>query len=51
MCMYREYMGTLRYGISLQVCSLVRFGVEHKKRNSVSPSNQVLFCLLHTHLT
>ena len=25
--------------------------VEHQKRNSISPSNHVLFCLLHKNLT
>ena len=29
----------------------VRYWVEHKKRNSISPSNHVLFFLLYKHLT
>ena len=34
-------MGTRRYGISLRV--------EQEKRNSVSTSNHVLFCLSYKH--
>ena len=29
----------------------VRYWVKHEKRNSISPSNHVLFCLLYKHLT
>ena len=35
------YMGARRYGISLRV--------EHEKRNSISTSNHVLFCLSYKH--
>ena len=46
-------MGVHRYGISLPVfnlmCSLVRYKVKHEKRNSISTSSRVLFCLLHKH--
>ena len=28
---------------------LVRYKVEHKKKNSISTSNHVLFCLLYKH--
>ena len=29
----------------------VRYRVENEKKNSISPSNHVLFCLLHKQLT
>ena len=28
----------------------IRYRLEHKKRNSISPSDHVLFCLLYKHL-
>ena len=31
--------------------SLVRYRVEHEDRNSTSPSNHLLFCLLYKRLT
>ena len=37
------------YFISL--LSFVRYPVKHEKRNFISPSNHVLFCLLYKHLT
>ena len=54
-------MGTQRYGISLKVFNSITYKlaqqtseistVEHEKRNSISPTNHVLFCLLYKHLT
>ena len=37
--------------LTSELCSLVRYRVEDKKRNSISPSNHVLFCVLYKHLT
>ena len=46
----REYMDARRYGISLRVFnSISRYKAEHEKRNSISTSNHVLFCLLYKH--
>ena len=36
-----------RYEIYLRVRSLVRYRAEHEKRNFISPSNHVLFCLFY----
>ena len=42
-------MALWRYVFKL--ISGVRYSVEHEKRNSTSPSNHVLFCILYKHLT
>ena len=51
--LYREkYMGARRYGISLRTgerSEQVRCRVEHEKRNFISVSNHVWFCLSYKH--
>jgi hypothetical protein len=43
-------MDARRYEISLRVFnSISRYKAEHEKRNSISTSNHVLFCLLYKH--
>ena len=36
--------------LTSECSSLVRYRVENEKRNSISSSNHVLFCLLHKQL-
>ena len=41
---------SIRY-VTHSLRSLMRYRVELERRNSISPSNHVLFCLLYKHLT